>query len=168
MKTWKLTLMAMSMLFVLVVAAGLVRATMFVAMADATVCAPIVYDPNKVPHLWRIDPNAITGAHLLPPIPGNPDVWTARCGKWQRPPITACQVDNLPFSIEYVAGTSPASVIHDPNAGTWSFMAEIIEGPNLWRFRATTLMTVTSRAASKEYYVTLVGEKADANAPELH
>lgn len=132
--------------------------------ADANDCVVWRVDPNLVPYLADIvDVNEAWG-HLLPPRPGDVNDWEIDCGKFQRLPARACDPEGDAFSIAFVAGTSPATVYQDRDAGTWWFTAEVLAGVNVWRFRATDAPLYADPATSV-WWVTCWGAKPPNTAP---
>lgn len=127
-------------------------------------CVQPIYDPNLVP--FAIEPNAIEG-YLLPPVPGDPNTWRLPAGKWQRLAAKACDDEGDPFTIEYMGGTSPATVHHDPAAGTWAVAAEILVGPNLWRFRAVDDPGTTAEPESATFTIVVEGQPRPNTPPVL-
>jgi len=147
----------------LVFVTALFARPLYVMAADANDCIVWSCDPNLIP--YEIDVNDTWG-RLLPPVPGDVNDWKVDCGKFQRSPAMACDPEGDSFSIAYVAGTSPATVYHDPNAGTWWFTAEVLAGANVWRFSAMDSPMYADPATST-WWVTCWGVKPANTAPIL-
>jgi len=139
----------------LLLAATAALATPFGVYADADACvqsdwrAICPVEPNT---LAAVDPNA--AAAVLPPVPGDPNGWELPAGPWKRLPAICCDPEGDDFAIEYIAGTSPATVVREP--GRWSFAAVVLEGPNAWLFEATD-----SHGASRRVIVAAEGRRND-------
>jgi hypothetical protein len=146
---------------------GVVVARPLVVMAaEPNDCLVWSCDRNLVPYLAEIGDVNESWGRLLPPTPGDVNDWQIDCGKFQRGAARACDPESDSFSIAYLGGTSPATVYHDPNAGTWWFTAEVLKGVNVWRFSATDA-PLYAEPATSAWWVTCYGIAPQNTAPVL-
>lgn len=104
------------------------------------------------------DPDKLPG-YVLPPFPEDPNRWELPRGLFVRTG-RACDPDGDDFVVEYVGGTTPATVTLDLEAGTWTMEVDAVHGGfNSWVFTARDV-----HGASRTFIV--VGEAANA-APIL-
>jgi len=157
---------ALCALCTLVVVAVCFGRPLYVMAAEPNDCVISSYDPNLVPYLTEIVDINDSWGRLLPPVPGDPNTWEIDCGKFQRAPAMACDPQEDSFSIAYVGGTTPATVYHDVNDGTWWFTAEVLAGVNVWRFSATD-SPLFAEPATSWWWVTAYGMAPENTAPVL-
>lgn len=122
-------------------------------------CVQVYYDPPA-----GLDPNVVVGI-LLCPDPNAPTDYNVPSGKFFRE-ARACDPNNDDFDVEFIDGTTPATVDYNDATGLWSLAAEVVPGLNLWMVRATdTPQYATPK--SNEYTVVAFGEERANKGPVL-
>lgn len=110
----------------------LLLARPIVLLSDPNACVPRDY--RQVVPAWVGLPAEVEG-RILPPIPGDPNIWEVPRGEFSRT-ARACDPDGDPFTVTFISGTSPATVSLNLQDGTWTLRATVGKGLNQWSLRA--------------------------------
>jgi hypothetical protein len=162
----------------------------FYVIADDT-CVPqpdlralvpyVISDPSG-----GLDPNA-TGSRLiddvlanvysiLPPTSSmdpnlnyeNDETWHVAVGKVLRVAPYCCKPNWVMTTVEYIDGTSRATVTFDTATKTWRLAAEVLPGLNWWFVHAVNEYALSQgHTADCSVFVTCWGELPDAETPRL-
>lgn len=114
---------------------GLARQLVVLAADASADCVQVNYDVRLVS--YAIAPDAVRGS-LLPPVPGEPSIWTLRPGKWNRVRAICCDPNGYDVDVAYAGGTLSNVTVDVNNVDhTWTCAAELMPGDHVLYFEAT-------------------------------